>query len=476
MTVSSPGGRTASRPRLPSYGAPSPWFERIVLALVATGLTSGLVLLATRGLAFAAVACLAAAFPLAVLVVGRERLAIAALLGAFFLAPMYLGISPSDSTTVTPPDLAMLVGGVLLLPTLLGRRLQLPLLLTVGLGIMAVCAAIASAFSASAVASLFGFVTWMISIAGLAILLAVWRPPAPLIAAFAWSYVAGQAVSTAGGTLSGHVAGGRWYGLSNHPNEFAAAGMMSVALLLFLFHYHRSTSSRVIVCFAGALAVATVVASGGRAATVVVAVLIVMYPLVERSAVSAFGLALLGGTAIALLPGFIGIAGEDSALARLTDASSTLGADIARSNDRAAATERFLDHFLDRERHDELRDLLHPRHLPAGGGRPRRVRTAGVLAGAVRLREAVALERSLPSAQLSRLGVRRLRVDQSRHARPDVVGPGVARHSRGPRPRSCSGGHAGPGDQIPGNHIRTRRKRQLKSGQGRAGRPPDGRR
>src|SRR5690606_18179645 len=121
-------------------------------------------------------------------------------------------------STITPPDLAMLAGGILLLPSLLGRRLQLPVLYVAGLALMSVAAAVAATGASSAIASLFGFVVWIICQAALPVLLAIWRPGTPLIVALAWSYVAGQVFSALGGAALGHVAGGRWYGLSNHPN------------------------------------------------------------------------------------------------------------------------------------------------------------------------------------------------------------------------------------------------------------------
>ncbi len=345
MTVSSKGGRAASRPRLPAPGGSTSRFEQFLVAAGILALTAALVLVATRGLVYAALAAMLAVFFVAVIVVGRVRIAIACFLGAFFLAPMYLGISPIDSSTVTPPDVAMLAGGVLLLPSLVGRRVQLPVLYVIGFGVMAMCAAIAAIGASSAVASLFGFVVWIICMAALPVLLAIWRPGRPLVVALAWSYVAGQVFSALGGAATGHIVGGRWYGLSNHPNEFGAAGMMSVALLLFLLHHHRSTFPRVVVWLAGAVSVGTVVVSGGRAATLVVAVLVVMYPIVERSAVKGFLIALSGGIAIAVLPFVLEFTGDESALARLTGGAVTVGADTARSSDREAALDRFFEHF-----------------------------------------------------------------------------------------------------------------------------------
>lgn len=343
MAVSSVRDRGVDRPPSKPAGRRSARAAAVLVALLALIVAAGLVVLASRGPVFAIVACSVAVLPLTVLALGRERMAVGALMGALAVAPMYLGISPVDETSVTPPDVFLLMGGLLLLPTLIGRPLQLPPLFGAGLGIMTICGIVAAVVSTSAILSAIGLVQWLITMAAFAVLLALWRPSPPVVATLAWSYVAGHVVSAVGGVAVGHQAAGRWYGLTHHPNAFGEAGMMSVALLLFLFHYHRSAKARAIVLAAGAMSVASVVASGGRAATVVVAVLILLIPVVERSAISGFVMAVLGGVGIVMLPLVVGFTGDSSALARLTNVADVSGADLARGEVQTRALDKFAE-------------------------------------------------------------------------------------------------------------------------------------
>lgn len=341
MAVSSVRDRGVSRP--PTAPARRRSAAAVLVALLVLIVAAALVVLASRGPVLAIVACAVAVLPLAVLALGRVRMATLSLMAALAVAPAYLGISPIDSTSVTPPDVFLLIGGLLLLPTLIGRHLQLPPLFVAGLGIMTICGIVAAVVSTSALLSAIGLVQWLVTMAAFAVVLALWRPPPPIVATLAWSYVAGHVVSSVGGIAAGHQAAGRWYGLTHHPNAFAEAGMMAVALLLFLFHYHRSAKARAIVLLAAAVSVASVVASGGRAATVVVAVLIVLVPVVERSAISGFVLAVLAGLGIVMLPLVVGISGDESALARLTNIADVSGADLARGEVQTLALDKFAE-------------------------------------------------------------------------------------------------------------------------------------
>ncbi|GAA4105465.1 hypothetical protein [Nocardioides kongjuensis] len=80
-----------------------------------------------RGPIAAAIGVGLAGFVAALAVLGRERMAMLAMIAAFATAPMYKGLAPSENTPVTPTDLVFGLAVVLLLPTIIGRPVRLPL-------------------------------------------------------------------------------------------------------------------------------------------------------------------------------------------------------------------------------------------------------------------------------------------------------------------------------------------------------------
>lgn len=329
-------------PRAPRQGAP----RHLVLTAAFIALAVALTALATLPAATLLPMGLAAGVAGLVLLIallGAERVGILALMGAMGTAPFYKGLVPAD-VQATPTDGLFVLGFALLLPRLLRGRLRLPLPYTIGVSGLAICGLISSAASADPLTSLISLVLWMAVMAGLPIALRLLEPSSNLIDLLAWSYVGGHLANSAYAVVKGPVIDGRYQGLAFHPNFFAEAGLMSGALLLYLFHRRSDWRYRVLVLGAGAVCAASIMFSGSRAATVVAAVLVLMIPIVERSAVMGFFYALLGALALAFLPLAISLSGPDSSLARLAGSGSSSGSDTERLDGLEKGVERFLDH------------------------------------------------------------------------------------------------------------------------------------
>lgn len=307
-----------------------------VVLVYATTLGSTIVLLVAVGAA-AGVALLS--------ILGSDRLGYLMLIGAFATAPMYKSLAPSVGSPVTATDLLFVAAFGLLVPTLMQGRLRLPSLYYVGVGMVMASGLIASAFSDDPTTSLISLVFWMTVMLGLPVAFALLAPSGRLVGLLAAAFVAGQIFSMVYGAARGYVAQGRHAGFSSHPNYFAQGGMLGLCLLLYLGYRYRDRWLLLIVPAAGAC-VASVVLSGSRAATVVVAVLVLMIPFVERSALTGFLLAALGALGLLALPVIAAIGGSGSSLSRLAGGGGSGYSDTARSLGLGEGIDRFFEHPL----------------------------------------------------------------------------------------------------------------------------------
>ncbi len=352
---------TADRDGRPRFGAGA------LVGLVAAVLAACLVVLSMRSLMMAAIACGAAAFVTLLAALGATRVAVLTLMGAFATAPMYKGLAPSVDSQVTPTDLLFVIGFGLLLPVLVTKRVQLPGVYVVGVALLIVTGCVGSVFSVNPAGSFLMLVLWMMVLLGLPTAMALWLPSDRIVELLAWSYVAGHLVSTAYGLVQGPYVNDRYAGNATHPNYFAQAGMMSIALLFYLFFRYRHFWQRTAVLGAIGICGFSILISGSRAATVVVAGLVLMIPIVERSAIAGFVYALGGALFIIALPLIIGISGEESSIARLAGNTSAELADDARDEGLEAGLERFAEHPLRGSGLLELFDI-HNNFLEVGVG------------------------------------------------------------------------------------------------------------
>jgi hypothetical protein len=330
MSVHGPSGRLAS----------------VQVYVAAAVLAALLVYVSTLGLVFMICAIGAAILVAMLAFLGADRMGYLLLLGAFFTAPSYKGFAPSEGAPVTGTDLLFVAAFGLLLPTLMQGKVRLPTLYFLGVGLVLSTGLISSALSSDPLISFISLTFWMMVMIGLPVAISLLAPSGKLVDLMAAMFIAGQLFSMAYGIARGYVAQGRHAGFSTHPNYFAQAGMLALALCIYLGYRHRNRLLLLIVPAAAACGV-SVILSGSRAATLVVAVLVLMVPVVERSALTGFLLAALGALGFLLLPFIAGYAGSGSSIARLASGdTSARYSNSERSLGIGEGIDRFFDHPL----------------------------------------------------------------------------------------------------------------------------------
>lgn len=311
-------------------------------ALVLLALTVAAVSL-TGSVVVAAVMIILVLGIVGLLVLGIERLAIAVLVLAFATAPFYRGIAGATGGVATPTDILLVLAAGLLVPVVMNRHLELPTPYVVGLLLVALFGLVATVLSDEPGGSLYGLIRWLFFLGIVPILIAWWRPDPKVVSLLLWSYVGMHVLSTLDAFAEGPTVGNRYQGLTHHTNAFGMAGLTSLAILLYLVHRHRSTVARSAAAFAGLMSVLSIVMSGSRSALAVAVVLILLVPIVERTAVSSVVLAgalLVGALAFPLL---LHSGDGGSAFARLAGDPTAAVADNARSSALEMGIQRYWD-------------------------------------------------------------------------------------------------------------------------------------
>jgi O-antigen ligase len=305
---------------------------RTVVTLLCGGLLVVLVAVTSAGGSTLLVAgSLVAAVGVTLLILlGPDRLGLALLLLATAMAPMNR-LRIGESGNVTFSDLVYLGAFALLVPRLLTTARRLPKLYTLGVTVLTVNVLFVSLLSPSPVLSLVGFakVAWAVIL--LPILINRVGPDRRLMVSLAWAFVLGQLASL-GYTLAhstGDVGGGRAAGYTQHPGFFGLAGQLAVCLCIFLF-YEVDRRHRWLVVAAMTASGASVLASGARASLLCMALTLVLWPLVERTAVSIYLMLSAAAVLVASANAILSHAPEGSALARLQGEGSATGSDLAR--------------------------------------------------------------------------------------------------------------------------------------------------
>ena len=335
--------RPALRPRL---GVASR-METAAVFVGAIGMAMVLVFVASRdNMIFTYAAVGAAAFVCVVAAMGLERTGVLLLMGGFFTAPFYKGVAPTPESPVTATDVLLLVGFTLLLPRILAGRLNLSIVYWAGAMLVLSAGLLSSAASTSPLESYIALTFWMVVMIGLPVAFAMWGPSLVVIDLLAGSFVVGQMFSFALGYVRGNEALGRHAGLATHPNYLAEGGMLALALLIYLAyrHFGRSWLWSAAILVAVGVCLASVHLSGSRAAIVVIAVLVLMIPFVERSAITGFVMAGLVALAIVTLPIIAGLAGQGSAINRLTGGGGSTQSNSARTLGLDEGIDRFFAH------------------------------------------------------------------------------------------------------------------------------------
>lgn len=296
-----------------------------------------LVALSSLGSIGIALALVVAALVLVLAIFGAEKTGLGVLGLAFLTAPMYKGLGGG---TVTITDTCLVFGFLLLIPRLAAHRTRVPLSFSVGASLVAVTGLFAVAASGTAGKDLFTLILWCATLIVLPLGMTRLAPSTSTIERLAWAYIAGQLISFLGGVAKVGLSG-RSEGLTTHPNYFGEAGLVAFALCLHLYARGRH---RWLVVAASAMALSTVYLSGSRAALAATAGIIVLIPVIERSALVGYVVssACVGvGIVVALLAPS---ASQNSALGRLLGKGTAAGSDTQRSQGLTEGLQRLGHH------------------------------------------------------------------------------------------------------------------------------------
>lgn len=303
----------------------------VITTLVAVLAAAGLAVAATQGLVYAAVAVVAALYVVVVITLGARTTGIACMVAAFASAPMYRGIE-NLTGGVPPTDVFVVAGIVHLLPTFLTHRLRLPTIYLVGLLMLTISSLVSVFVTGNLATNAFYAVQWLFFVGLLPIMVAWWSPANRIVSLLLWSYLAGHLVSTGQALIEGAAYANRYDGLTHHPNAFGLAGLTSIAIVLYLFHRHTDVRARVVLAGFVGIGVLSITLSGSRAAVVVLVALILLIPIVERSALLGFGLAIFGSLGVLSIPLLVDVSGEESAIGRLAGGGTAGGSDRIRED------------------------------------------------------------------------------------------------------------------------------------------------
>lgn len=276
-----------------------------------------------------------------VLALGFERAGTLFMILALFFSPMNIIRVVAGGASVTASDGLFVGATILLLPTLMSRRLKVPALYAAGAIGLLTMGIVASVASTSPLLSL--LLISKIVIAGLVmpIVFMWWGPNLKLISVMAAAYICGNVVSVAYSFVD-PVQVFRSYGLTTHVNNFGHASLLSMALMPFVFRLlPRWTWAfqgiAAIACFWG------IWASGSRAALLVLAVIIMLYPILERSGRVAWAGA-FGATIVVLFMSRIRGADDASALGRLLGGDASVNSDNQRRDQLRLGWSQFKEH------------------------------------------------------------------------------------------------------------------------------------
>jgi len=316
---------------------------RFALYAGAMGLLAALVLLVVSGPLTGVVAVGLSAFLLAIACFGPERVGFAMLGLTFFTAPFYKGLESSVGTSAVA-NLLFIGAVVLLFPRMLKGRTHAAAPFFVGFLLITVTGVAASAISVDPAQSLIALVQWLLFIGALPLVMVSLGLRATVVNRLAWMFVIGHMVSILYGLAMGPVGdGGRYDGLTQHPNAFAQSGLITFALLLHLLVASRH---RWIVYGAMVASLMSIYLSGSRGGTAAVACIILLIPVVERSAFVGYALAFAGTIAFVAVQELAIRSSAGGSFARLLGGGSSAGSDAIRSQSLHDAFVRFGHHPL----------------------------------------------------------------------------------------------------------------------------------
>lgn len=278
-----------------------------------------------------------------VLALGFERAGTLCMILALFFSPMNIIRVVGGGASVTASDGLFVAATFLLLPTLMQQRLRVPALYAAGAAGLLTMGFVASVASTSPLLSLLLMSKFIIAGLIMPVIFMWWRPNLKLIVIMACAYVCGNVVSVAYSFID-PVQIFRSYGLTTHVNNFGHASLLSLALMPFIYRL----IPRWMLPALGIAALACgwgIWSSGSRAALLVLAVLVVLYPLLERSGRVAW-LGAVAATTMVLFLSRIESTNDASALGRLLGGDASSNSDDQRTGQLALGWGQFKEHPL----------------------------------------------------------------------------------------------------------------------------------
>lgn len=276
------------------------------------------------------------------LILGLERGATAALVVGMLLAPLD-NLRPIG--VVNFSDAFIALGFLLLVPTMLHRHTRVPPIYGIGAFILLVSGLVASLLGPDPGVSVLVMMRLVAAAIILPMLFAWWRPGIRVVDAMAKAYVLGQMVSLAYGLLDGPQVNNRYVGLSTHVNYFGHTGLLAFALCFYLLHRVRPAQKWLVLAAAG-LCAWSVLLSGSRAAMIILAIVVVLYPIIERSAVTSSVILLGGAISVPAITWILSQLSEDSPIARILGDKTTSTSDESRVQGLQESLDRWLAHPL----------------------------------------------------------------------------------------------------------------------------------
>lgn len=313
---------------------------------------AGAALLLVALIPLSAISTVGAGFALAVATllvmlcsIGLERSAIVLLCLGFVLAPLNDLRPVAVLSFVTASDFCLIVGFMVLAPTLVARPFRPPALFVVGvLGVVGM-GLISSVANPDTLTSLNAMVRLVVGALVLPIVFTLWQPSRKVVVGLAASYVLGNVVNVIAALLNGVSSyENRYLGLTTHPNILGFCAMLGLALTPFLLK-EISSQYRWLVAASAAICAYGIWISGSRAALLVAVAVAVLYPVLARSIGAA--LALFG---LSILPIYFVVSALGSGdpgnniIGRLAGGGSATASDQAREELVTTATDKFLSH------------------------------------------------------------------------------------------------------------------------------------
>lgn len=285
--------------------------------------------LGVKGMTYAIIAGAMIVLATLLFVLGMEKFGTCVIWLAMFTAPMTAVVLPGASI-VTAADFCCVVGFSLLFPIIVRKHLWVPWQFGVGSLVFFTLGMIVS----FRVPVPFASIDLNLRVTAATILMplafAWWAPRGRKLFWIVAAYPLGQCFNVVYAVLQGPTLGnGRYKGLTEQPTAFGYASLLALCVIPFLMvsvqrKYRWMAGPAALILIYG------IWISGSRASLLVLAILVVLYPLLERSLKAAYVVAFLGVIGMAMFQRILDQNGGSNALARLFGGSGSGGSDEAR--------------------------------------------------------------------------------------------------------------------------------------------------